>query len=242
MKKIAPISLQRNFWNEWNATHREHEIQDISIRQADVVLDWLASLGCRNLDILEVGCGSGWLCPRLLPYGRVTGTDLSDEVLARAQQRAPEVTFMPGDFMKLDLGSGAFDVIVSLEVLSHVPDQVAFASKLAGHLRPGGYLMLATQNRFVLQRFNHIPPPAPGQLRRWVDRHELRQLLDPEFEVLELFSVSPRANKGLMRLVNSYKLNLAVQAIFGKRIECLKEAMGLGWTLMALARRSSLGS
>ncbi|EHK52505.1 methyltransferase domain-containing protein, partial [Allomesorhizobium alhagi] len=120
---------------------------------------------------------------------------------------------------------------------SHVADQPSFVRKLASHLRPGGHLMLATQNRFVLERFNRISPPAPGQLRRWVSRHELRRLLTPEFEVLELFSVSPKANRGFMRLVNSEKLNRPLKAIFGDRIERLKEAMGLGWTLMALARR-----
>lgn len=232
-----PISLQQSFWNEWNASHREHEVQDVCIRQAEVVFEWLNSIGRKDLDILEVGCGSGWLCPGLLPFGHVTGTDLSDEVLVRAKHRTPEATFVPGDFMNLDLGSSAFDVVITLEVLSHVAHQEAFVRKLASHLRPGGHLMLATQNRFVLQRFNRIPPPAPGQLRRWVDRHELRRLLDPEFDVLTLFSVSPKANRGFMRLVNSKKLNWPVRAIFGDRIERLKEVIGLGWTLMALARR-----
>jgi len=55
--------------------------------------------------------------------------------------------------------------------------------------------MLATQNRYVLERFNRIPPPDPGQLRHWVDRRELLRLLQQGFEVLELFSVSPKANR-----------------------------------------------
>ncbi|MAS15425.1 class I SAM-dependent methyltransferase (plasmid) [Nitratireductor rhodophyticola] len=68
------------------------------------VFGWRACFGHKNLDILEVGCGSGWLCPRLLPYGRVTGTDLSDAVVERARRRPPEVAFVPGDFMDLDFG------------------------------------------------------------------------------------------------------------------------------------------
>jgi 2-polyprenyl-3-methyl-5-hydroxy-6-metoxy-1,4-benzoquinol methylase len=193
----------------------------------------------RGFRILDVGCGSGWFCGQLARYGKVTGTDLSDEVLARAQRRMPAVSFVSGDFMDLDFGGAPFDVLTTLEVLSHVADQPAFVRKMAGHLAPRGYLMMATQNRFVLQRFNRVPPPAPGQLRRWVDRRELRDLLSPEFEILELFSVSPKANKGLMRFVNSQKLNLPVRALFGGRVERLKEAMGLGWTLMVLARKRS---
>ena len=58
----------------------------------------LKSLGRKDLDIIEVGCGSGWFCSQLTRFGRVTGTDLSDSGLARARQRAPEAAFVSGDF------------------------------------------------------------------------------------------------------------------------------------------------
>lgn len=235
----ARIELQTSFWNKWNADNREHQKSEISVRQAEVVLGWLDALGRTDLDILEVGCGSGWLTPELSRYGCVTGTDLSDEVLGRAAERWPQVTFRAGDFMALDFGKATFDVIVSLEVLSHVFDQKAFIGKLATHLRPGGFLMLATQNRHVLEKYNAIPPPAPGQLRRWVYQHELAELLVPEFESKQLFTVSPIARVGFMRLVNSWKLNAPIRAIFGNRVERLKERLGFGWTLMSLSRKSA---
>jgi 2-polyprenyl-3-methyl-5-hydroxy-6-metoxy-1,4-benzoquinol methylase len=233
MTQIAPISLQQSFWNEWNASVREKAIDDVSIRHENVVCGWLTSLGGKDLDIIEVGCGAGWLCPQLTRFARVTAIDLADRVLARAKHRTPEVTFVPGDFMNLEIGTNAFDVAVTLEVLSHVADQSGFIA----HLRSGGYLMMATQNRFVLERFNRIPPPAPGQLRRWLDRRELQDLLEEQFDVLELFSVAPRANHGIMKLINSRQLNRPIRALVGDRIDRLKEAMGLGWSLMALARR-----
>jgi len=100
-----------------------------------------------------------------------------------------------------------------------VADHGAFVTKLGSHLCPHGLLMMATQNR--------IPPPAPGQLGRWFDRRQLRDLLELEFEVLELFSVTPRANRGIMRPVNSKTLNRPIRATVGDRIEKLKEAVGL---------------
>jgi len=108
-----------------------------------------------------------------------------------------------------------------------VADHGAFVTKLGSHLCPHGLLMMATQNRFVPQHFNRIPPPAPGQLGRWFDRRQLRDLLELEFEVLELFSVTPRANRGIMRPVNSKTLNRPIRATVGDRIEKLKEAVGL---------------
>ena len=238
MGTIPDIPLQTQFWNSWNSSVREAEgaLDRISLDQAEVVTHWLSRLGKRDLNILEAGCGAGWLCPHLKRFGSVVATDLSDEVLERAQRRNPEVDFRAGDFMQMEFGGKRFDVVVTLEVLSHVFDQQAFVSKLASHLRPGGLLMLATQNRTVLQRFNRIPPPAEGQLRHWLDKDELLRLLETEFRVEELFSITPRANRGVMRVVNSEKLNRPVRAVIGRRLDRVKERMGLGWTLMALAK------
>ncbi|MEK1890129.1 MAG: methyltransferase domain-containing protein [Phyllobacterium sp.] len=234
---VAPITLQQSFWNEWNASTRHVQLEEISLRQAAVVRAWLAQSGRKDLDILEVGCGACWFADELSQFGCVTGTDLSDEILGGAQQRLPHVKFVAGDFMKLDFGFECFDVIVSLEVLSHVEDQPAFIAKLASHLRPGGYLLLATQNRTVLQKFNRIPPPSPGQLRRWVDRAELSSLLSQRFEIVDLFSVTPKANKGVMAILNSRTFNRPIRAVIGDRLDKLKESMGLGWTLMTRARK-----
>lgn len=237
MDQTVPLSLQKRFWNEWNASHRQDGGQEISRRQAEVICAWLDSIGRTDLDILEVGCGTGWMSRHLVPYGRLTATDLSDDVLLKAQQRFPAVTFIAGDFMAMDVRQELFDVVVSLEVLSHIANQPAFIAKLARHLKPGGLLMLATQNRYVLQRFNRLPPPAQGQLRHWVDRRELEQLLAPEFEILELFSVTPQANKGVMKLLNSERLNRVIRVFLGRGFDRLKERLGLGWTLMALGRK-----
>ncbi|MEO9339321.1 class I SAM-dependent methyltransferase [Mesorhizobium sp. SB112] len=231
------VVSQQQFWNDWNASTREQHLDEVSFRQAEVVKNWLTTIGRKDLDILEVGCGSCWFCEELSQFGRVTGTDLSNEVLDRAQKRMPHVELVAGDFMDLDFGRDRYDLIVSLEVLSHVEDQPAFMAKLARHLRPGGYLMLATQNRPILQNLNRLPPPGPGQLRHWVDKKELTTLLSRQFDVKELFSVTPRANKGIMRIINSRTFNQPIRALVGNRFDRMKEAMGLGWTLMALSRK-----
>ena len=188
----------------------------------------MARPGSRSA-ILDAGCGTGWMTERLLPFGTVVGTDLADEVVDRAAARVPEARFVAGDIMTVDVG-GNFDVVVSLEVLSHVPDQAAFLERLRSLLRPGGRLMLATQNRPVLQRFNRIPPPAPGQLRRWVDKRELqRQLDDAGFVVDELRFLTPRADHGVMRVVAKAGRILHASSVL--------ERLGFGWTIMVSARR-----
>jgi 2-polyprenyl-3-methyl-5-hydroxy-6-metoxy-1,4-benzoquinol methylase len=218
-------SQERAFWNSWNATYRENGLDSVPERQADVVLRWLD--GQRGLSLLDAGCGAGWLSERLTPFGSVVGTDLADDVLERARSRFPSVRFVAGDIMTVDVGHD-FDVIVSLDVLSHVEDQSAFLTRLASLLRSGGRLLIATQNRPVHERFNRLPPPGVGQRRRWVDRRELTSLLnDNGFRIEEMFVITPRADHGLMRVIAKAGRTL--------RFSGLLEHLGFGWTIMASA-------
>lgn len=235
------INDQQRFWNDWNATHREVLVGSVSARQAECIVAWVAEAGRRDLDILEAGCGTGWMCEKLLAFGNVTGADLAAEVIERARARVPQATFLAGDFMALDLPAGRFDVIVTMEVLSHIADQPSFIGRLADLLKPGGMLMLATQNRFVLERTGNVTPRAPGQLRRWVNHRELRALLEPRFDVLELTSVFPDwGHMGVLRLINSPKLNTLAGFLVGaSRLKRLKERFFLGHTLLVKARKKS---
>ena len=236
----APLNAQVEFWNRWNAEGREGAIAQVSVDQRDVVVGWLDGLGRRDLKILEVGCGAGWLCDSLTRYGSLTATDLSNQVLQRAAKRLPNVKFIAGDFMSLDFESAGYDVIVSLEVLSHVADQAAFIRKMGSLLRPGGFLMLATQNRPQLER-NDIPNPKPGQIRLWVDRHELAGLVGAELEIRSLFSITSQCNRGVLRVINSSKLHSAMATVglgqIGRAVKRLQENMWLGWTLICLAQK-----
>ena len=245
MRSMQPIRLQQQFWNDWNARTRERSLGEISLAQADVVERWLKRLDDEPLDIIDVGCGTGWLSERLTAHGNVTGTDLADEVVDRAKQRVPSASFVAGDFLEMEFGSRQFDVVVCLEVLSHVPDQGRFVERVARLLRPGGSLILATQNRRALER-NRIPDPAAGQLRRWVDRHELRMLLEPEFDVIELISITPTFNRGVLRIINSSTVErwaARVHVSFLEQgVKRLEEKAFLGWSLMTLCRRRGRGS
>lgn len=231
---------QRRFWNSWNTSHREHSVKlpEVNSRQARMAIEWISSVGRKDLDILEVGCGSGWFCRELLDFGRVTGTDLSDEVLARSRESLPEVSFIAGDFVDVPFAAASFDFIVSLEVLAHVVDQQRFVQQIAELLRPGGSFVIATQNRFALTRWSEVSAQSNGQIRKWVDVRTLRQLLSAHFEIAELTSIHPVGDRGILRWINAPKINRLL-SVFASRstIQHLKERWFLGHTLMALVRK-----
>ncbi|MGH1561548.1 class I SAM-dependent methyltransferase [Mumia sp. DW29H23] len=236
------LDTQRRAWNDWNAASREVTVGQSQLEQAGVIEAWIARepgpLEGRRL--LDVGCGAGWLTDRLRAYGEVVGIDLADEVVARTRERLPDVTLIAGDFLQVDLPDESFDVIVSCEVLSHVADQRAFVDRCHRLLKPGGFLMIATQNRPIYERHaGHFP--NPGWHRRWLDRHELRSLIASRLDVVELRSITPKFFSGPLRIVNSERLERVVRRVglwpVLRRIKSYEERRFLGSTLVCLARK-----
>lgn len=236
--QTPPLADQARFWDRWNAAARETHISGSSERQWQAIESLLRAGNGQALDIIDVGCGTGWTCERLAAFGRVTGTDLAESVIERARARLPQVRFLCGDFFALDLPMASFDVAVCLEVLSHVADQHAFLARLAALLKPGGRLILCTQNRPVLERWDSVSPRDPAQIRHWVDARELRRLLSPHFTGIAVQSLFPVGNRGFLRIVNSPRLNALLGSVVSPaRLTRLKERAMLGHTLLATAKR-----
>jgi 2-polyprenyl-3-methyl-5-hydroxy-6-metoxy-1,4-benzoquinol methylase len=236
------IQEQREFYDEWNTRCRngafEEITEEIRLRGARV-LDLIKGLGLNGPHILEVGCGTGWLSEKLVELGDVTGIDLSPAAVALAEERNIGARFVAGDFYEYDFDGMQFDVCVCMETLFYVPDQPRFVERLAEHTREGGYLVLTAINSFVYERSSDIPPPAPGQLRRWMSARSLERLLSGYFTVLSNTTVAPRGNMGILRLVNSRKLNALLGRVVSRdRIRRMKERCGLGGGIVVLARRS----
>lgn len=235
-KPAPPIADQAKYWDQWNASGRESRVTSSSERQWQAIAALLCAEKRRPLSIIDVGCGAGWTCERLAEFGSVLGTDMVENVIERARVRLPHVKFVCGDFFKLDLPKAHFDVVVCLEVLSHVADHPAFIARLAQLLKPGGRLILCTQNRPILERWSAVAPPDPAQIRHWVNAKELRNLLSKEFTSIEIQSLFPVGDRGFLRWVNSTKLNTLVQTVISaERVTRLKERAMLGHTLLATA-------
>ncbi len=231
------LASQRKFWNAWDTQHLQ-TIGEETLRRGNEVLGLVSSLNLQQPRILEIGCGNGWLAERLASLGPVTGVDIADEAIQEARRRVPCSEFHSGNILEMSLPHNSFDLVVTLETCSHVADQPKFIEVIANLLRDRGYLILTTQNRSIYMRNSRIAPPAEGQLRRWVTLQELRQLLSGRFECLRCYTVDPGGDRGLLRLVNSTKVTLFLSQMFSReRVIHVKERLGLGQTLVVLARK-----
>ena len=163
-----------------------------------------------------MGCGMGWFASQLAQFGPTTGIDLSDDAIAQAKSNFPQVTFMAGNVFEMELPERQFDVVVSQEVIAHVPDQPGYVEHAARGTKPGGYLIVTTPNRFVHFR-NQWPPSPSGHIEQWLSRGALKRLLRPHFRVLRTTTAVPIGRGGILRLVHSTKLNWAFGLLFSPR-------------------------
>lgn len=235
--KFPALDDQERFWETWQETKSITEWSQI---RAEVILDLLRALRLQNPEILDLGCGNGWFTDRLAALGRATGTDLSIKAMEEAKQRFQSATFIGGDLFQVELPEAHYDIVVSQQVIAHVVDQPRYVNRASSLLKSRGYLILTTPNRFVMDRLGDRGWDAtpPEHIEQWLDRKTLLRLLQPRFEILRFTSILPMGDRGVLRFVNSAKLNRALHLVIPPaRLRALKEWAGLGYTLVVLARK-----
>ncbi len=114
--------------------------------------------------VLEVGVGTGLSLPHYAPYLRITGIDLSPEMLAKAQERAGKhdlrhvEALHEMDAAHLEFADSAFDVVVAMYVMTVVPNPERVMQELERVCAPGGEVMIV----------NHFS--QDDGMRGWVER------------------------------------------------------------------------
>ncbi len=110
------------------------------------VLDRVRDLlpASRQPRLLDVGCGSGRFLARARALGfDVTGIELSRSLAARVSTELG-VGVIQGEFTRVDLDHGAFDVVSMWDLLEHTLDPVAALTHARELLSPGGVLLILT--------------------------------------------------------------------------------------------------
>ena len=102
--------------------------------------------------VLDLGSGAGTdslvAAQMVGEAGRVTGVDMTPEMLARARAAAAEmgaanVEVVEAEAEKLPFPDGSFDVVISNGVIDLIPDKDAVFAELFRVLEPGGRMQIA---------------------------------------------------------------------------------------------------
>ncbi len=115
-------------------------------------------------NVLEVGVGTGIALPLYKRDHRITGIDLSPDMLARAEKRVNEgrlqnvAALVEMDAAHLTFLDESFDVAVAMFVMTVVPEPEVVMRELARVTKPGGEVMMV----------NHFSQREG--MRGWVER------------------------------------------------------------------------
>jgi 2-polyprenyl-6-hydroxyphenyl methylase / 3-demethylubiquinone-9 3-methyltransferase len=107
-----------------------------------------------GLTVLDIGCGGGLVAEPLARLkAAVTGIDPAPETIEAAKAHAKgaglAIAYRPVTAEALAREGSAFDAVLLLEVVEHVPDVPAFLKAVAPLVKPGGVMILSTLNRTI---------------------------------------------------------------------------------------------
>lgn len=234
------LDAQRSYYDDrWG---KENFANPFERERALLLLRLLARTELPAPRVLDLGCGRGWLAGVLSAFGPTTAVDLSPKGIEAAQARWPDIDFRAGNFFEMPIEEGAYDIVVSQEVIEHVEDQSAYVKLAWRALRPGGYLLLTTPN-LAVQRRRTQQELSQAQLQpieNWLDRSGLCELLRGQFAVEGKGTLIPGVgSRGVLTVLNSKKLrNLLGFFGLSKVWDATRCRAGFGLHLWVMARKT----
>lgn len=226
MNGLPTISEQKQYWDErWRETDTP---SSWSLRRAEKIISVLKLDKQRSLEILDIGCGTGWFTALLNAFGNATGIDLSETSIAIAKEKYPNIDYISGNLYELCLKKNFYDIVVAQEVIPHVEDQIRFIAILNSILKSNGILVITMLNKFVVNRIERDHGPR-SHIINWLSVRDLKNLLNPNFRTICQTSVVCKKGTGILRIINSTKLK-KVFHFFGVAgaYESLMEKLGAG--------------
>jgi 2-polyprenyl-6-hydroxyphenyl methylase/3-demethylubiquinone-9 3-methyltransferase len=179
--------LAADWWDPKGSSAMLHKLNPVRLKYIRDQIDhhWAADECDRrpltDKRAADVGCGAGLLAEPLARLGAdVTGVDAAPENIAAARIHAEgqglAIDYRAGG---VELLTGPYDLVTSLEVIEHVTDTRAFVTGLADALGPDGLLILSTPNRTSTSRLLMILL-AEGLGRIPRGTHDWQKFLTPK--------------------------------------------------------------
>jgi len=132
----------REEFNRWADAGRAEEMGE---EHAAIAAGMLAEMQfAPNDKILDVGCGSGWLCGLLAdraPEGQVVGMDVADEMIRLGRKKYADnsrMMFLVAGAEDIPWDDDFFNKVVSVESAYYWPDPATAFGEMLRVLQPGG--------------------------------------------------------------------------------------------------------
>jgi ubiquinone/menaquinone biosynthesis C-methylase UbiE len=202
-----------------NETERVRAIQDKQAPSYDRSMDIFERLlfrgarewACGQLegDVLEIAIGTGRNMALYPPGVRVTGVELSEEMLARARRRAQQLGVSAdlhvGDAQALQFTDSSFDTVLITFALCTIPDERRALAEAFRVLRPGGRLVAVEHVRSPSGAVHAVQRMLDPLAVRFAGDHLTREPLDHLGAVGFQIDTVERSKLGIAERVSAYK-------------------------------------
>jgi SAM-dependent methyltransferase len=142
MAEVSHNESLREEFNKWAEAGRGEGMEQDHLPITLPVLEKMRLAPADN--VLDVGCGAGWLSRRLakrVPEGRVVGMDISDEMIRRARRGSVDfdnLMFVTGEVAEIPWQPNFFTHAISVETSYYWPDPGAGIRDIFRVLTEGG--------------------------------------------------------------------------------------------------------
>ncbi len=161
---------------------------------------------CKDKSVFEYGCGNGYGSFLLSGIAHhVTAVDINETIVRGCKQNYPKKNLsfqVVRPEKKTAFKDGAFDVVISFQVLEHVYDVPAYLKELKRLLKENGVLLITTPNR-KHRLFPFQKPSNPYHVREYSLR-QLRRQLHEVFDHVKLLGIdgTPEVNAVEYKRIN----------------------------------------
>ena len=136
------------FWDKIAAKYSRQPVADEAAYQQK--LRMTQEVLRPDMDVLEIGCGTGSTALVHAPHVRsIRAVDVSENMLQIAREKAQaaqvaNVSFEKGAFESLDAAEESLDAVLALSLLHLLDDPREAIRKVYGWLKPGGVFVTST--------------------------------------------------------------------------------------------------
>jgi 2-polyprenyl-6-hydroxyphenyl methylase/3-demethylubiquinone-9 3-methyltransferase len=210
--EIAKFEAMAADW--WDPHGKFRPLHMLNPCRLDYIVDQIAAEFGRDpkaprpfegLRLLDIGCGGGLLSEPMARLGAaVVGVDAAARNIPVARLHAEQselaIDYRHGTAEALAEAGERFDVVLTMEVVEHVPDPAGYLAACRTLLRPGGLMVCSTINRNPKSWLFAIV--GAEQVLRWLPKgtHDWRRFLTPDelFGLLAAAGLRPVDRKGFV--------------------------------------------
>lgn len=151
------------------------------------IADKAATRPLAQCEVVDVGCGYGWLLDYFASARRLCGSDISEHAIAMARSRHPDREYRQADLLDGPPFEGTFDVVLAVNLIEHLTDPQTGVESIRALCRPGSVVLVHLPvidhalGKWIYERTyasdpTHIYRPTGNQLRALFEAAGFRTL------------------------------------------------------------------